>query len=337
MEQYHALEAQLQQDSAPQTVKPHWYDRLAGAAVGFGAAYHGDVAGGIRAGGAVTNRGQIDADINQSRKVDADRAAIDTFKQGAKMETDAYENQARQFGMDMQGANAQREQGNADRTFNEGKADRDRNFNRDTANDDFSHKNSDRQYERSVTEFDATNKRESDRDKESSRHNRAEEGISYARESREAKDAKDRKDKEKDTTVSPAQWQTLLQDRDKAYAAAAKEIEDGGGTPAEQQSKKTAVAATLQNEWSGRLATADPNGRYAQRGGQQQAPAAAAPADKPAAVQQPPAGRASLKASDYAPLPPDKVRLVSPDGGKVQIGPKAKLSEAVARGWREVK
>ena len=303
LDRYHALEDQLQKDSVTQKVAPKWYDRLAGGMVGFGAGFRGNVEGGIRAGSAITDRGQIDADRERESRMAADRSAIDGLKQESQFATNDYENQVRSFDAQRSVANDQRQQNNADRTFNLDKTDKDRNFDRNTKNDTAEQDYKNRDLEQRADQFSQTNARESARDKETSRHNRADEGIAATREAREAKDDADRKGgKGPNTTVTPEQWQGLLKERDEEYSKAKSAMDDEmstAKTPDEKQAiqkKYDAMAATMQNTWNGRLSTADPTGRYAQQNG---APAQK-PAAKPAAQQTPAPAKPSAQPAQKA-------------------------------------
>ncbi|HTV16110.1 MAG TPA: hypothetical protein VME68_15420 [Acidobacteriaceae bacterium] len=158
------LQSKVQQDRQPVTVKPKWYDRLAGGLVGFGVGYKSGPMAGIEAGSAVTNRRQAQADQQRADQLRADEGAVQDFNaqnQMAQQDFDnnqrGYEMQVRQRELGDQENNAQwdrnfriqettRQQSNSDRDFNQRQTDADRSYERQLDEDQWAQGNADRNY-----------------------------------------------------------------------------------------------------------------------------------------------------------------------------------------------
>ena len=185
-QKYQALQAEVAKYGKPtdrndKAVAPKWWERLAGAGVGFGAAFNGDVAGGIRAGSDVTNRAYDKAE-----------SARQGNEQAAQQNLGDYERQIdlanRQYGVGLEGQRVSQESAR----FNKSASDSDRNFgksvadtaydqNRNTMNDTRGQQNTeaDRQQRSDFHTDDLAF--EGKRLNESSRHDRATEGYDSQR------------------------------------------------------------------------------------------------------------------------------------------------------------
>lgn len=283
---YQALADKKAADSARPNVAPKWWERLAGAAVGFGTGYKEGPTAGIRAGSAVTTRGEDEALKDQQGKLAQDDAALQGWQRSHDLANEGYERQAQQFGQNMSIAGAERAQSNEDR-----------NFGRETANDTRNQSNADRtfDYEKLVHGDEQGNKnRDFDLDTkrfgETVRHNKADEANSASSVDRRSGSGSGNK-----TTVTPAQFQTILTQRDREYQTEQKGYEAKKATAFDAADKADIETAhqkaldDLQDRWNNRLATADPEGKYAPKPGGQ-APPAAAPKAAPAATPAPPKG-----------------------------------------------
>jgi hypothetical protein len=135
---------------------PKWYDRLAGAAVGFGAGFRGDVAGAIKTGGEITNRRMEEATADSQQKVAADQAQLDQLDREAGQKEKDYELQTQQFGQGREVAEDARTQANSDRNFNEEHGKNIYTQTRDTANDAYTHGRDDRLDKQGQQNFETT-------------------------------------------------------------------------------------------------------------------------------------------------------------------------------------
>lgn len=302
---YQALVDKKTADSARPNVAPKWWERLAGAAVGFGTGYKEGPTAGIHAGSAVTTRGEDAALANQKGNLAQDDAALQGWQRSHELANEGYERQAQQFGQNMRVAGAERAQANEDR-----------NFGRDTANDTRNQGNADRTfgYEKQVHADEQGNKnRDFDLDTkrfgETVRHNRADEANSASSVDRRGGGS----GTGPKTTVTPSQFQTILTQRDREYANEQKGYEAkkatafDAGDKADIETAHQKALDDLQDRWNNRLATADPEGKYAPKQGGQATPAAAPQAATAAAAPAPPqqagAGkRVSLKQAMALPL-----------------------------------
>lgn len=161
-----ALQAQKVNDLAPQTVAPKWWERLAGG-LSAGAMAFGHVPGALEAGQSVTNRGQIAADNAQAGKVAQDDAAIQAWQDGQKQRQVDFQNQNEAYRTKQEGVRNDQEAADSKTR----QADSDRNFTRQSANDQF---NQTRDTAKDAWE----ESHQTTTANETARHNKAEESIS---------------------------------------------------------------------------------------------------------------------------------------------------------------
>lgn len=157
-DKYQQLEQQVQQARQPinpndPSVKPKWYDRVAGALVGFGAGYKGGPAEGVAIGSAVTNRRYNQAEAQHEEQQKAAEGAMSDFENQNQMAQRNFATQSQAYENQLSGQRIQNEQNNANREFQRNtqndqrtQANSDRDYERQVENDQWSHGNADRQF-----------------------------------------------------------------------------------------------------------------------------------------------------------------------------------------------
>lgn len=142
------LIAQRKTDAAPvdpSTVSPKWYERLGGALVGGSMAF-GKQPGGLEAGSAITNQRANAASAGRASKLQEDDAEI-------QQETTNQDRQAKQYEAQLQGYRAGLEGAGVDERVKQdanSQSNSDRDYNRASTNDTFTHNNEDRNFNRST-------------------------------------------------------------------------------------------------------------------------------------------------------------------------------------------
>jgi hypothetical protein len=267
---YQAIANKTKADSVAPKVAPKWWERLAGAAVGFGVGYKEGPSAGLRAGSAVTNRGQDTALSAQQNTLAGDAVDRDAWQKSHDLNAQAYEQHSQQFGQDMRTAEAKQGQQNlAQEQANRDAELRDRrdNITREQENIDRTYRADQQFHADALKQQGVMNNNESRRI-----------GIEGQREKREAeKVASGPK-----TTMSPAGRRALGDSHDREYAAEQKTYEaalKAAGTDPDTQSIADRAKAEsdhlsarndLQDRWNKRFAEADPQGIYTDKGNGQQ-------------------------------------------------------------------
>jgi hypothetical protein len=271
----------------PKTVAPKWWERLLGGAVGAGVGYKEGPTAGLRAGGAITGRGQEAENDSAAGRIAGDNAQIEGMQRQMDMSRKGYEDQMSQFKAKNDQANSQQTQQNSDRTFGRESTNDKFTHDRDTSNDTRDQGNKDRTFDYEKQVHGDTLKQQGIENSFEGRRV----GVAESKEKRDAADGGS--DKLPKGTVTPAEWQNLLKERDKAYNDAQddrdKEL-DLAATPAEKSAvhaKYDGKAAQMQNEWNRRLSTADPKGSYAEKHAASAQPVATPQAASPAPAQSP--------------------------------------------------
>lgn len=293
--QYKPANDKLATDSAPKTVAPKWWERVVGGLVGAGVGYQQGATAGIQAGGAVTRRGQINSDDQQQRQIAADNAQIQGLQRQQEMGHRQYEDQASNFGNNLAVARTQQDQSNSDR-----------NFTRETGNDQWQQSNADRQFSfENLAHGDQQRQLGTENDlrgrefSETQRSNKSREGMESQRIGLERQKLdQDGKGPQLEKPMTANQFQNLLTRKDMTYRDAEQRYKveiDDATTPEEKDAVRQkfegpgGIKDQMQQEWNVRLSQADPEGRYAPKGGA--APPAQGsqptPAAQPQPVQQP--------------------------------------------------
>lgn len=285
---YQAIISKTNTDSARPNVAPKWWERLLGGAVGFGTGFKDGPEAGIRAGSAVTNRGENAALADQQATLAVDKNNLDAWQRSHDLGTQGYEQQVQQFGQNMQVAGAQQSQNDlAQRQANEDaalQANRD-NIARQQSNADRAFNQEQLVHADALKQQAITNGFEKQRI-----------GFEGANANKGANGPK--------TTVTPNQFQTILSSRDKEYANEDKTYKanlaaaDGPADKAQVEQDHQKALDDLQDRWNNRLAAADPQGLYAPKGGAQPA---VVPQSPPSHAQAP-SRSVSLKAAMALPI-----------------------------------
>lgn len=220
-----ALNAQKAKDEEVSNVSPKWWERALGGLTA-GAMAFGKVPGAVEAGQAVTNRGENAAELQRAGRLRADNAGIDAWQDGQKQSQQDFQNRSEAYRTQQEGVRTDQAAASATQQ----QANNDRNFNRESANDKFTH---DRDTSNDSWEqgFKTTTQAET------ARHDRADEAntsantrISSMRERREsAKQANDDK-----LSAPEVRQQQLANQTEDKYRTQVQAIEDGdpkGATP----------------------------------------------------------------------------------------------------------
>lgn len=96
-------QGQLNKDMQPVTVKPKWWERLAGG-LSAGAMAFDHMPDALEAGRSVTNRGQNASDAVQTKKIAADRSAIQAWQDGQKQQQQDFQNKNTAYRSQQEGA-----------------------------------------------------------------------------------------------------------------------------------------------------------------------------------------------------------------------------------------